>query len=118
MSELERYGGRRPGRWSSGHRDQVTRDADRALARIESNTQIQDALIDSAADIATMKLNAISYIGRRAAQEVTVLTQFETQLALTTPNASARLASICDLTALALADTILDTTHRLRRIRS
>jgi hypothetical protein len=70
---------------------------------LEAETDLQAATVD-----------ALSYVSRRALQDVALLSQMEQQLATTVPMASGRLAAIADITAMGLSSVVADTAHKLR----
>jgi hypothetical protein len=114
MSTIQPYegGGLLP--WvSAGSR--LARQTARELAQIEARTSVGVARIEAAAELQALKASAVAHVGRRAMQEVAVLSQVETQLAQAVPHASGRLATIADLTAVAMSDVVLETARRIGR---
>jgi hypothetical protein len=71
--------------------------------------------VEAEAEVQVATVDAMSYVGRRAMQDVALVSQLEQQLALAVPMASGRLAAIADVTALALTDVVADTARKLRR---
>jgi hypothetical protein len=105
MSSIERY-----------QRPEVGRPGWRTLARLETTTAVRLTHLDHAAEIQAATVAAVSYVGRRAMQDVALLSQVEQQLATAVPLASGRLAAIADLTAVALSEVVADTATKLRRV--
>ncbi len=62
------------------------------------------------------KVDAVTYVGKTAMLDAALLSQLEQTLAQTIPMASGRLATIGDITALAMSGIVADTAHRLHRI--
>lgn len=94
----------------------LTSRGSRAVARISTGSSIRLARLEAEAEMKAATVDAVSYVGRRAMQDVALLSQMEQQLATAVPMASGRLAAIADLTALALSEVVADTVHRLRRV--
>lgn len=106
MSELVRRGG--------GLARQDARLVGRELSRVDAQGQVELARINQQADIQAERLTAIGYVGKRALQEVAMLSQLEVQLSALVPGAIPRLQGIGDLTALAMADVVSETIRRVR----
>ncbi len=87
----------------------------RAVARIDTSSELRLARLEAEAEVQAATADALTYVGRRAMQDVALLSQLEQQLAVTVPMASGRLAAIADVTALALTDVVAETARRLRR---
>lgn len=92
------------------------RRLDRAVGRVEERADICRALIDEEAETLAVKADALGYIGGRAMQTAALISQMEQQLSTAVPMASGRVASIADITALALSGLVADGAARLRRI--
>ncbi len=90
------------------------RSTNRALSRLRANTNVQIARLECAAEVEAVRVCAVGYVGKRALQEVTVLSQLEAQLATMCPMAVSRLQAIGDMTALAMADVVMDAVRRMR----
>jgi hypothetical protein len=90
------------------------RYAGRALARLDSHTEIEMAKIESVAELQVCRVMAVTYVGKRAMHEVAMLSQLEQQLATLVPMATSRLQAIGDLVALEAADVVADTVRRVR----
>ena len=104
MSMIEPYGG-----------SSLARRRSRAVARVDAGNEVRLARLDAEAEVQAAPADAVTYVGRRAMQDVALLSQLEQQLALAVPMASGRLAAIADVAALALTDVVADTARRLRR---
>lgn len=93
-----------------------SRQVDRTVARIEATGSLRLARVDSEAEVMASKTDAVNYVGGRAMQNVALLSQMEQTLAQAIPMASGRLATIGDITAIAMSGIVSDTACRLRRI--
>lgn len=107
MNEIVASGGRGAVRMRS-------RFAGRALAQVDSRTEIGLAQIESQAELQAGRVMAVSYVGKRAMHEVAMISQLEQQLAALVPMATARLQAIGDMVALEAADVVADTVRRVR----
>jgi len=87
----------------------------RALARIEARTEIGLAEIESQAEQQAARVMAVGYVGKRAMQEVAMVSQLEQQLATIVPMATSRLQAIGDMVALECADVVSETVRRVSR---
>ncbi len=87
----------------------------RALARLDSQTEIGIAEIESKAEIQATRVMAVGYVGKRAMHEVAMVSQLEQQLATLVPMATGRLQAIGDMVALSAADVVADTVRRVSR---
>lgn len=87
----------------------------RGLSRLEGQSSLDVARIDHVAELQIAKVEAVAQIGVRAQQSVALVTQMEQQLTQTVPLAASRLQAIGDLTALALAEVVADTTWKLKK---
>jgi len=74
----------------------------RAVARVDAGSELRLARVEAEAEVQAATVDAMSYVGRRAMQDVALVSQLEQQLALAVPMASGRLAAIADVTALEL----------------
>lgn len=108
MNDIERYQG-------EGLGNGINRHVGRTIARIEAGASVRLSRLETAAELQTATVDAVSYVGRRALQDVALLSQVEQQLAITVPLASGRLAAIADLTAIALSEVVAETASKLRR---
>ena len=93
----------------------LARQTSRELAQIDARTAVGVARIEATAELQAVKVDAVAHVGRRAMQDVALLSQVETQLATAVPHASGRLATIADLTAVAMSDVVLETARRIGR---
>ena len=92
-----------------------SRYAGRALARLDAQTDIGLADIESKAEIQAARVMAVSYVGKRAMHEVAMISQLEQQLATLVPLATTRLQAIGDMVALSAAELVADTIRRVNR---
>jgi hypothetical protein len=92
-----------------------SRSTSRSLSRIDSNSEIGLAIIESKAEIQAAKMMAISYVGKRAMHEVAMVSQLEQQLATIVPMATSRLQAIGDMVALSAAEVVAETLYRVSR---
>lgn len=95
-----------------GSRD--ARNLNRGLSRLDGHGRLAIAHINQEADLQAERVSALTYVGKRAMQEVTMLSQLEVQLSALVPSATPRLQGIGDLTALATADLVSETIRRLK----
>jgi hypothetical protein len=99
---------------STGIARRESRYSGRALARIDSRTELGLAEIESQAELQAARVMAVGYVGKRAMHEVAMISQLEQQLATLVPMATARLQAIGDMVALEAADVVADTVRRVR----
>jgi hypothetical protein len=98
-----------------GSGGRLARQTGRDLAHISARSTVCVARIEAAAELQAMKASAVSYVGRRAMQEIAVVSQIETQLATAVPHASGRVAAVADLTAIAMSGVVVDSARRIGR---
>jgi len=99
---------------SAGITTRQSRITGRALARIDSQSEVGLAEIESQAELQVGRVMAVAYVGKRAMHEVAMLSQLEVQLATLVPMATSRLQAIGDMVALEAADVVSDTVRRVR----
>lgn len=99
---------------SAGISPRQSRITGRALAWIDSQTEVGLAEIESQAELQVGRVMAVAYVGKRAMHEVAMLSQLEVQLATLVPMAISRLQAIGDMVALEAADVVSDTVRRVR----
>jgi len=87
----------------------------RALARLGGETTVAVAVTQARAEVEAAKIDAVAAVGTKALQDVALLSQIEQSLATAVPHASGRLASVADLTAIAIADQVAQAARRLGR---
>jgi alpha-D-ribose 1-methylphosphonate 5-triphosphate synthase subunit PhnI len=87
----------------------------RALARIDDQTDIGLAQIESQAELQVGRVMAVGYVGKRAMHEVALVSQLEQQLATLVPLATSRLQVLGDIVALEAADVVADTVRKVNR---
>jgi hypothetical protein len=58
---------------------------------------------------------AVGYVGKKAMQEVALISQLEQQLSTLVPLATSRLQAIGDITALSAAEIVSDTVRKVNR---
>ncbi|MDX6285910.1 MAG: hypothetical protein QOG53_1395 [Frankiales bacterium] len=87
----------------------------RELAQLSDQTELCIAAVEARAEIEATKVDAVTYVGRRALYDVALLTQLEQQLAQMVPLAASRLQAVGDMTALALADLVASTVNKVNR---
>jgi hypothetical protein len=108
MSGVERLDGRR------GIRRRNEDRLGQSLSSSALERRVAITHIDAVADVQAAKVDAVAFVGRIALQDVALLSQTEQQLATLVPMSTTRLAAIADITALAIAEVVVDTTRRLR----
>lgn len=87
----------------------------RALARVGIDTNVGLARIEQAAELQVGRVQAVGYVGKKAMQEVALVSQLEAQLSTLVPMATGRLQAIGDMTALEAADIVASTVRRVTR---
>jgi hypothetical protein len=90
-----------------------SRYARRALVRLDNQTEIGLAQIDQAAELQAGRVMAVTYVAKRAMQEVALLSQLEVQLSTVVPMATSRLQALGDMAALEAADVISQTVRKV-----
>ncbi len=110
MTEIIRRGGT-----GSGLARLEQRGTARSLARLQANTEIGLASIESAAMLQVAKADAVAYVGRAGMQAVAMVSQFEQQLGTMCPLAVTRLQGIADMTALGVAEVVAETVRKVGR---
>lgn len=85
----------------------------RTLNRISNNTTLATATVQAKAEIEAAKADAISAVAAKAMINISQISQMEQSLAQSVPHASGRLATIADLTAMALADVVTTAARRI-----
>jgi hypothetical protein len=112
MSNIQPYS---PSGGLSTFSSRNSRTVGRELSRIGAVSSMQLARVEAAAELQAATIDAVAFVGRKALQDVAMLSQIETQLAQAVPHASGRLAAIADLTAIAMSEVVADTARSLRR---
>jgi len=87
----------------------------RALARVSMETDVSLARIEQAAELQVGRVQAVGYVGKKAMQEVALVSQLEAQLATHVPLATGRLQAIGDMVALEAADVVSQTVRKVSR---
>lgn len=105
MSNIERYRGR----------GMMPSRSSRVIARIETTTSIESAVINARAEIEMVKLDNVAAIAGQAMRDVALVSQLEQSLAQTVPHASGRLAAIADMSALSMSDVVANAARRISR---
>lgn len=109
MTDLMPYGANHP-----ALRRTESRQLSRALGSLSAGVSMETARIEAAAEIQAVRADAVTYVGKRAMQDIAMLTRLEEQLALMAPLASGRLQVIGDITVFAVAEVVSDTQRRVR----
>ena len=94
MSGIERYQTTNYG---------VARQVGRSLARVNGQADIQAAQVD-----------AVAAVAQRAMQGAAFISQIEQQLGQAVPISVTRLQAIGDITAMSLAQIVVDTANKVR----
>ncbi|MGD0880113.1 MAG: hypothetical protein ABSB09_00905 [Acidimicrobiales bacterium] len=92
-----------------------SRYTSRALARIDSQTEIGLAEIESKAELQAAKVSAIGYVGKRALMEVAGLSNLEQRLTAIDPASIGRYQAIVDIVAVEAAGVVSETARRVSR---
>jgi hypothetical protein len=87
----------------------------RALASVNGETAFSLALIDQQAELQVGRVEAVSYVGKRALHEIALTSQLEVQLSALVPAATSRLQAISDMVALGAADIVSHTVRKVSR---
>jgi hypothetical protein len=82
---------------------------------VDYQTEIGLARIEQAAELQVGRVQAVGYVGKRALQEVALISQLEAQLSMVVPIATSRLQAIGDMVALEAADVVSQTVRRVSR---
>jgi hypothetical protein len=96
----------------------TTRDSvrsSRAIGRAQAAGQIRQAHIDSEADVASAKLDAVTNATGQAMRDVARVGQAELAFAQATPAASGRLANIAEQHAWLVSELVCDLHTQVRR---
>lgn len=91
------------------------RSTARAVARIQSGTDVGLARVEQQAIMQVARADAVAYVGRAGMQAVAMVSQLEAQLGQVCPLAVTRLQGIADMTALGIAEVVADTVRKVRR---
>jgi hypothetical protein len=91
-----------------------SRELARTLGSLQAGLRMETARIEAAAEVQALKADAVTFVGKRAMQDVAMLSQLEQQLATLVPMATGRLQGIADMTSLAIAEVVGDTLRRVR----
>lgn len=95
----------------------VDRTDHRGLRRDLSTTERARALalarVEAHAEVQSLKAQAIGYVGQQGMQAIAMVSQLEGQLGQACPLAVTRLQGIGDMTAMAVAQVVMDTTWKL-----
>ena len=105
MSELQLYG--------SNSIEQ--RRVGRELRRLATEASLQVAVIEARTEIEAAKIDAIGDIGIRAMHKAALVRRMEQSLAQAVPHGSGDLATIADITGLALASVTARSERRIGR---
>ncbi len=89
------------------------RGLQRDLSRLERRTAQAVSRLEAQAQVESTRVAAATFIGQRAMQAVTMVSQMEGQLAQLCPLATSRLQGIADMTALSIAQIVNETSWRL-----
>lgn len=102
---------------TGGMRGLVHRSDQRGLVRDLSGTErsraLAEARVEAHAEIQSLKVQAVGYVGQQAMQAVAMVSQLEGQLAQACPLAVTRLQGIADMTSMAIAQVVIDTAWKL-----
>lgn len=88
----------------------------RAISRTHEQGLVRAAAVEVEEVLAEHKTSAVASVSERAATSIALLSSLENQLAMTTPTASGRLATLADITSLQITETVADTAAKLRRM--
>ena len=103
---------------TGGMSGMVHRSDQRGLMRDLSTTERARALalarVEGHAEVQALKTQAVAHVGQQAMQAIAMVSQLEGQLGQACPMAVTRLQGIGDMTAMAVAQVVMDTTWKLR----
>jgi len=108
MNTIDRYGAAVASRG-------LSHQLGRSLVRIEDNTAVHIAQVETRADIDASKIDAVTVVAQRAMQGVAFVSQIEQQLGQAVPIAVSRLQAVGDLATLAMGQVVTDSMTKLRR---
>lgn len=94
----------------------VSRQVSRALDRIDGQTDVDLARVASRAEIQAAQVDAMTAVTQRGLQGAAFVTNVEMVLADATPAAMTRLKMIGDIGTMSLANIVMDTATKLRRV--
>lgn len=106
MSEIVPYAG--------GLARRESRQLARQLGQLDAQGLVALARISQQAELQAERVAGLSYVGKRAMHEVTMLSQLEVQLSELVPSAAPRLRALGDLAALDMAQVVSETVRRLK----
>ena len=106
-SELVSLGG-------SGLSRRAARELGSEVARVNTKGLLKRAEIEMETDLQTDRVGAVAYVGKRALQEMALLSALEVQLTALVPAAQPRLQGLGDLTAVAMADVVSETVRKVK----
>ena len=102
---------------TGGMRGLVQRADQRSLVRELSTTEraraLAEARVEAHAEIQSLKVQAVGYVGQQGLQAVAMLSQLEGQLGQAVPLAVTRLEGIANMTAMSIAQVVADTAWKL-----
>lgn len=102
---------------TGGVNSYVQKRQDRALSRqlseLDRRVVVGLARLEQQAQLQANKAHAVGYVGQQALQAVAMVSQLEVQLGQTVPAAVTRLQGVADMTALAIAQVVADTSRKL-----
>jgi hypothetical protein len=90
-----------------------SRSVNRELSRLDGRGRLELARIDQEAELQAERVSAVTYVGKRALHEISLLSQLELQLSALVPGATPRLQGIADITALGVADVVSETVRKV-----
>ena len=93
----------------------LQRQVRKGLMQITVETGLTTARIQSGAEIEATRMAAITTVGQRAQEELTLLVNRERMLAETVPDAEPGLLYLRDITQLAMAQALMDAGRKLGR---
>ena len=94
----------------------LSRQADRAVARINAGASLDVARVNSVGTVQMAKVDVVGAVTQRAVGAAAFISQYEQSLAQVVPIAATRLEAIATVGCVALTQVIMDTTFALRQI--
>lgn len=95
----------------------VSRSHSRAVARVHGGTNLSLVRIDGEAQVQEAIVQGVASVGASAMRSIAMVSQLEVQLGQLVPAAVCRLQAIGDITGLAMAEVVSETSSRLNRAR-
>ena len=90
------------------------RQAERQLAQQRFDTQLARDQIKATSEIEGARVDAVTYVGKRAMMNAALMSQLEASLVGVVPLAVSRIQGLADITALSLAEVVTEAGRRMQ----